>query len=220
MGVDARALEEKADTRSDEMKNWDERLYRLLLASLLLSVYCNRQTPVKDQTHPAREIPDQEGWNSIVTSTNKGRVEAVVHYGHMARFNISRLVKFDENVQVDFFDEAGKLRSVLTADTGELREASNDIAARGHVQVVSDTLTLWTEELRYEQATATIRSDVEVKFVTLDGDTLYGKGFESDSRLRNYRISNLSGIAHRRVDLSMEQLVKPVRRDSVQTRQP
>ncbi len=239
MGVDARTVEEKAGKLINKKVRHIQQCYGMLakikksgsswagrqllplaLVCLMLMMHCSRQAPVKDPSRPVGEIPDQEGWSSTVTSTNKGKIEAIVHYGHMARFNQSRLVKFDGNVQVDFFDEAGRLRSVLTADSGELHEASNDIAARGHVKVVSDTLTLWTEELRYEQASARIRSDVDVKFVTLDGDTLYGKGFESDSRLRNYRITHLRGIAHKRIDLAMDKLVKPVRRDSAQAQKP
>jgi LPS export ABC transporter protein LptC len=121
---------------------------------------------------------------------------------------------------VEFFDEHGQARSVLTADRGELREASNDISASGRVMVVSDTLTLWTEELRYEQKTEKIRSDVEVQFVTLTGDTLFGSGFESDSRLRNYHIRNLHGLAHRRVDLSLDRYRKPAPTDSQRAQQP
>jgi len=186
---------------------------------LLMSISCRRQEPVKAAQQPVK-YPDQEGWNSKVTSTNNGRVEAIVHYGHMARFNESRLVLFDEGVRVEFFDEHGFPRSVLTADRGELREASNDISAFGRVKVVSDTLTLWTEELRYEQKTERIRSDVEVQFVTLNGDTLFGSGFESDSRLRNYHIRNLHGLAHRRVDLSLDRFQKPASADSQRVQQP
>ena len=192
----------------------------LLPLILLLSIFCRRQEPVKAEQQPVQKYPDQEGWKSMVTSTINGRVEAIVHYGHMARFNESRLALFDEGVRVEFFDEHGRARSVLTADRGELREASNDISASGRVMVVSDTLTLWTEELRYEQETEKIRSDVEVRFVTLTGDTLFGSGFESDSRLRNYHIRNLHGLAHRRVDLSLDRFQKPASADSQRAQQP
>jgi len=184
-----------------------------LIWVFILTSGCPRQEPVKNQG-PTRTYPDQEGWNSMVTSTQNGRVEAIVHYGHMARYHDNHLVQFDQGVRVEFFNEKGEPRSVLTAESGELREASNDIFARGNVQVVSDTLILWTEALRYEQANEKIRSDVDVKFVTLNGDTLFGSGFESDARLRNYRIHNLRGMAHRRVDLSLNRF-KPVRRDSL-----
>jgi len=187
-----------------------------LLLVLLSQINCRRQQVSKNPDRPVVKQPDQEGWNSMVTSTNKGRVEAIVHYGHMTRFSDDRLALFDQGVKVEFYNQAGRRQSVLTAEQGELHEATNDILARGRVEVVSDTLTLWTEELRYEQASEKIRSDQKVKFVTLSGDTLFGSGFESDSRLRNYRLVNLSGIAHRRVDLSLERLA---RRDSVKAQQ-
>jgi LPS export ABC transporter protein LptC len=187
-----------------------------LLLFLLSHVSCRRQQASNSLDRPVAKQPDQEGWNSMVTSTNKGRVEAIVHYGHMTRFSEDRMAFFDQGVKVEFYNEAGRRQSVLTAQQGELHEANNDILARGRVQVVSDTLTLWTEELRYEQASEKIRSNEKIKFVTLSGDTLFGSGFESDSRLRNYRIVNLAGVAHRRVDLSLERLA---RRDSAKVQQ-
>lgn len=192
------------------------RTHTVLTAGLLLIVGlgCEPEAPPRSAARPG-ERPDQEGWNSTVVSTENGQRQAVVTYGHMARFNQKKLVTFDQGVQVQFFGVNGEIRSTLTADTGELLESTNDITAKGHVHVVSDTLTLWTEKLYYVQALEKIRSDTTVRFVTLKGDTLYGTGFESDSRLRNWQITNLHGIAHRSLDLSMDRLQKRPRPDSV-----
>lgn len=192
------------------------RAHTVLTAGLILigGLGCEPEAPPRSAARPG-ERPDQEGWNSTVVSTENGQRQAVVKYGHMARFNQKKLVKFDQGVQVQFFGENGEIRSTLTADTGELLESTNDITAKGHVHVVSDTLTLWTEKLYYVQVLEKIRSDTTVRFVTLKGDTLYGTGFESDSRLRNWQITNLHGIAHRSVDLSLDRLQKRPRPDSV-----
>lgn len=197
------------------------RTHKRLVASLavLVILACEPKQPARSGQRVV-EQPDQEGWNSTVVSTESGRKQAVVHYGHMARFNQKKLVKFDQGVQVHFYDENGESHSTLTSDTGELLESSNDITARGHVHVVSDTLMLWTEELHYVQAMQKIHSDTTVRFVTLKGDTLFGTGFESDSRLRNWQITNLHGIAHRSVDLSLERLRKPSLRDSTKSSAP
>jgi LPS export ABC transporter protein LptC len=196
-------------------------LHCRLVVSLaaLICLACEPKQPARSTRRPV-EQPDQEGWNSTVVSTENGRKQAVVHYGHMARFNQKKLVKFDQGVHVRFYDEKGESHSTLTSDTGELQEASNDITARGHVHVVSDTLMLWTEELHYVQALQKIRSDTTVRFVTLQGDTLFGTGFESDSRLRNWQITNLHGIAHRSLDLSLDRLRKPSRKDTSQNTAP
>jgi len=190
--------------------------HTVLTAGLILlgGFGCEPDAPPRSAARPGAR-PDHEGWNSTVVSTENGQRQAVVTYGHMARFNQKKLVKFDQGVQVQFFGENGEIRSTLTADTGELLESTNDITAKGHVHVVSDTLTLWTEKLYYVQALEKIRSDTTVRFVTLKGDTLYGTGFESDSRLRNWQITNLHGIAHRSVDLSLDRLPKRPRPDSL-----
>jgi LPS export ABC transporter protein LptC len=190
-----------------------------IILAVVTGLACEQKQPARSVGR-AVEQPDQEGWNSTVISTENGRKQAVVSYGHMARFNQKKLAKFDQGVQVRFYDEKGESHSTLTSDTGELLESSNDITARGHVHVVSDTLTLWTEELHYIQALQKIRSDTTVRFVTLKGDTLFGTGFESDSRLRNWQITNLHGIAHRSVDLSLDRLQKQPRSDSTKNSAP
>jgi len=46
----------------------------LLPLILLLSTSCRRQEPLKEEQQEVRKYPDQEGWNSMVTSTMNGRV--------------------------------------------------------------------------------------------------------------------------------------------------
>lgn len=197
------------------------RLYGLaLLAALLVLVPgsgCHKDKasgPLEDQTG---EIPDQEGWNSTVHATRKGQPEAIVSYGHMRRFSSRKRVYFDEGVAVDFYDVNGRKRSRLDAERGEMNESTNDITATGHVVVVSDTgITLFTESLGYRQSTGKISSDVDVVLISNKGDTLYGRGFESDTQMRNWRIRQLSGASHTSVDLSGDRFKKrpPFRPDS------
>jgi LPS export ABC transporter protein LptC len=181
----------------------------VLAAALLLAAGCRKEKTAVPLEGQNVEIPDQEGWNSQVHATKNGRPEAVVEYGHMKRFSNRKKVLFDEGVAVDFFDLNGRKRTHLTADRGEMNEATNDITAHGHVVVVSDTgITVYTESLGYRQATGKIYSDVDVVLISTKGDTLYGTGFESDTQLRNWRVKKLSGASHSRVDLSGERFKK------------
>ncbi|HNW60573.1 MAG TPA: LPS export ABC transporter periplasmic protein LptC [bacterium] len=182
----------------------------LLLALLLATAFaCHRKEEAGPLNESTAEIPDQEGWNSQVHATKKGRPEAIVSYGHMRRFSNRKKVYFDEGVAVDFYDLNGRKRTRLDAETGEMNEANNDITANGHVVVVSDTgITLFTESLGFRQATGRIYSEVDVVLISTQGDTLYGRGFESDTQMRNWRIKQLSGASHARVDLSGDRFRK------------
>ncbi len=179
----------------------------VLLACALLAAApgCHEQKPAAPVEEQQADLPDQEGWNSRVHATKKGRPEAIVAYGHMKRFNSRKKVFFDEGVAVDFYDLNGRMRSRLEAESGEMNEATNDIIAHGNVVVVSDTgITVFTESLGYRQATGKIYSDVDVALISDKGDTLYGRGFESDTQMRNWRIKQLSGASHARIDISGE----------------
>jgi len=140
----------------------------------------------------------------------------VVEYGHMTRYAGKSRVYFDEGVKVDFYDAAGRKRSQLTAQAGELLEVTNDIVAIGQVKVVSDTgITVLTDRLAYNQKTEKIFSELDVTIITSQGDTLYGTGFESDTQLHFWQIKKPRGISHSSLDLSGEQFRKEkVRPDS------
>lgn len=182
-------------------------LFHLLYLSLFLSVLgCNREktASVAGQVTPT-DMPDQEGWNSTVTSTKEGRIEAILKYGHMMRYSEKKLAKFDEGIKVDFYQADGKHSSLLTAERGELNESNNDVVGMGNVVVISDTgVTLYTQRLAYRQATGKIFTDEEIMLTTTDGDTLYGTGFESEPGLEHYVIKKAHGKAHSGADLSTE----------------
>ncbi|MDZ7319669.1 MAG: LPS export ABC transporter periplasmic protein LptC, partial [candidate division KSB1 bacterium] len=175
------------------------------------------------------EYPDQEGWNSTVSSSRNGVVNATIHYGHMQQFKKKKVVEFEQGVQVDFFNEKGLHTSKLTADSGRLNEATNDIEAFGNVTVISDTgITLTTERLRWDNNIEKIVSNDFVTIVTAEQDTFYGQGFESDQNLQNWRIISFSGKASRGLPLnynlerkkrsSDSAAFQPVRFDSTENR--
>jgi LPS export ABC transporter protein LptC len=177
---------------------------------LILFLSCRSEKPVIIQKDaPAEEIPDQEMWQSTVTSFNKGKKEAVVQYGHMLHYPDRKFYQFDDGVKVDFYDKAGAHASVLNAKLGELDEKTNNVKAMKNVVVVSDSgVTLFTEEIAFNQELNKIISTVNVKLTTTKGDTFYGVGFESDPQLTNYEIKKLSGTMHKGLDLTMEKWKK------------
>jgi len=161
------------------------------------------------------EYPDQEGWNSAVTSSKNGMVGAVIKYGHMQRFKKRKIVELDAGVVVDFFNEQGVHTSKLISNKGRLDEATNNIEAFGNVVVVSDTgITLTTDRLRWDNSIEKIVSNDFVTIVTAEQDTFHGNGFESDQNLENWHITGFSGKASKGLDLNFQFSKKKQKSDS------
>jgi len=87
-----------------------------------------------------------------------------------------------ERVQVEFFD-GDRHVSTLTADRGVLLQATDDLEARGHVQVVADDgAVLRTEVLFWDHQRARIHTDEPVE-ITRGQDVLRGVGLDADPGL-------------------------------------
>ena len=195
--------------------------------ALLCSIGCSRQDQEIVSTDPQKkEYPSQEGWNSQIYLSKAGRLQAVVRYGHMMKFDGLKVYQFDEGVVVDFYDDEGKHTSHLTSDKGEYHEATEDVIGRGNVVVVSDSgLTLRTDVLRWDNRKEKIISDTLVMLTTPDYDTLYGVGFESNADLTRRVIHRPWGVSDQSIDFEeFEDALSErsssdtvVQRDSVET---
>ncbi|MBN1543570.1 LPS export ABC transporter periplasmic protein LptC [candidate division KSB1 bacterium] len=185
----------------------------VVLYSLLSVSSCREEkTPIADaEPQENLAVPNQEGWNSIVRATRKGRVEAVVRYGHMLRYSDQETIFFDQGIFVYFYNAQGKAASRLTAEAGEMNEGAKWVKAIGNVVVQSDTgITVYTEELLYDQKRELILSQSEVKITTAKGDTLFGQGLESDPQMIHYRILKPRARAH--TGLNLENQERPTAR--------
>ncbi len=187
-----------------------------LLAAALWLFSCTHEDPVDVESSKAVEMPDQEIWDSEVKITNKGNLEAIIHFGHMSRYIKKSLTLFDQGVDIDFYKEDGEVGSELTSEAGEYDEDTKNVKAIGNVVVESDSgFTLYTQELYYYQDSDKIMSNVDVMVSTRDGDTLYGKGFESDAQMNFWEIKEpYDGVAHKGVDLSLDRFQKKEKQDS------
>jgi len=186
------------------------------LIGLLTLIGCQQKNDETIANIEEMEFPDQEGWNSTVTSSKNGIVAAIINYGHMQRFKKRKVVEFDDGIVVDFFDDQGIHTSKLTSEKGRLDEATNNIEAFGNVFVVSDTgITLTTERLRWDNSIEKIVSNDFVTIVTADQDTFYGNEFESDQNLENWHITSFSGKASKGLDLGFQLSKKTSTGDSV-----
>jgi len=150
-------------------------------------------------------LPDQEGWNSTIIATTNGQVTASIKYGYMKKYNKKKIVFFEEGVIVDFFNNEGEHTSKLTSEKGKLDENTNNVEAYENVVLVSDSgYTLKTEKLWWDNVVEKVISDQFVTITTIDKDTLYGVGFESDRTLVNWKINEVRGKTDKKFDLNLK----------------
>ena len=157
---------------------------------------CTKQSV---QDLPSRQgMPDQESWGVNIILTDQGMIRAKVMSGHLEKYNEKEFILLDSSVTVDFFDSDEKHTSVLTSDKAEVNQSSNDMKAIGNVVAVSDSgISLYSNTLIWDSKNEKLRTKDKIMITTLDEDTLYGIGFESDSDLENWKIINPSGVTGR-----------------------
>jgi LPS export ABC transporter protein LptC len=141
------------------------------------------------------EIPSQESWNSTVTFTDSGKVNAILWAGHIASYAPRQFTLLSESIHVDFFNDFEQHTSLLTARHGRVNDQTQDFAAYENVVVVSDSgTTLRTDSLFWDSATRKIRTEAFVDIVS-PTEHIMGHGMISDQGLKNYTIFKVTGKA-------------------------
>ena len=101
-------------------------------------------------------------------------------------------------MKVDFFDKKQIHVAVLNSQRAEVDQKTNDMKAIGNVVAISDSgITLHTDTLYWDAKNEKMSTEDSVMITTLEKDTLYGIGFESDSDLENWKILKPSGVTER-----------------------
>lgn len=141
----------------------------------------------------SQTIPQQESWNSKIVLSDSGRVKAVIQAGYVRVYQSPAETHLSEGIVVHFYDTQSKETSVLTAETGKVDDNTKNLEASGNVLVVaSDSTQLRTQKLYWDNRQQLIHT---LEFVRINSpkERLQGYGFESDQRLRHYRIFRVSG---------------------------
>ncbi|MBY0477411.1 MAG: LPS export ABC transporter periplasmic protein LptC [Chitinophagaceae bacterium] len=103
-------------------------------------------------------------------------------------------VEFPNTLHVDFYNDSMQIESYLDAKKASYYEQQSRVILTDSVVVIRiDGDTLITNELFWEQNLHKLftNSDVEIRQKT---KTIYGKGFESDEQLKNFRIDTPKGF--------------------------
>jgi len=102
--------------------------------------------------------------------------------------------EFPKGLYLEFYNEFGRLESILKANHAFFFKEENKWRGRGHVEVknVEKSEQLNTEELFWKPAEKKIFTE---NFVTIrqQGDVIYGKGLDAKQDLSDYTITQPYG---------------------------
>jgi LPS export ABC transporter protein LptC len=172
-------------------------LYLLLAFS---AMHCTEFENTDNQP-TVTDLPDQESWDNNIFFTRDDKRRAVLTAGYIAKYNSKNYTILKDGVRVDFYNDEGVLRSILTSEEGKVYDDKQDMYANGHVVVRSENgTTLYTDELFWNNSEQKIISKVPVKITTLS-DTLYGDTFKSDPDLVDYEITNAHGTSDHSISI-------------------
>ena len=176
---------------------------KMFLAIVLFAVWgCSSEGSKSAQTTGAKVYPDQESWNATVLITREGKTMGVLKAGHVQKFSKQNRTVLDDSIRVDFYDDYGNHKSVLTAQGGKVDDQTQNMIAYGHVVVVSDSgITLYTDTLKWDNKKQKIYSDIPIMLTTEEHDTLYGDKFKSSPDLINYEIENPHGKSSQKIKI-------------------
>ncbi|MCF7741501.1 MAG: LPS export ABC transporter periplasmic protein LptC [Candidatus Marinimicrobia bacterium] len=177
----------------------------ILFLSLILIAGCSDISQNEKNTGVSANIPDQESWDAEIVLTRAGQRQALIKTRHLRKYNKKNIVLMDQGVTADFYDSLGHKSSRLTSEKARIIQSTNNLYASNNVVVESDSgVTLYTDSLKWVNETGMVSSEVPVKFITRQQDTLYGTSFRSNAKLENWTIEKPEGVTSR----EMEKIVK------------
>jgi LPS export ABC transporter protein LptC len=167
-------------------------MIRLFFIAIALAFTGCTKTEFKETveyTGPLREAEDVEFYNSENDRVTSKMIAKTYHeFANGDR-------EFPDGVYIEMYDEAGKLKSTLTANHAKYFTEEKHWRGQGKVEVknVLDNSQLNTEELFWNQFTKKIFTD---KFVTIrqQGDVIYGQGLDAMQDLSDYVITKPEGV--------------------------
>jgi len=167
---------------------------RLLLCVISLSIgllsSCGSDEHAKLVVY---EGPLREAENIEMYHTEKGLMKVLLKAKKINEFPNGDS-EFPEGIFIEFYDDFGKVKSTLRANSAFYNKIENKWRGVGNVEVINleKKQQLNTEELFWTPADKKIFTD---KFVTikLETEILYGTGFDANQDLTNYHMKNIEG---------------------------
>lgn len=143
-----------------------------------------------DLSHGRAEVrvPDQEARDFTLTESSEGRKNWTLWATYAAMYTDRNLIDA-RTVRIEFFDSKGAKFSTLLADQGVVDQRTNDLEARGHVRIATESgIRMETDSLRWLNNRQRIVSNAFVR-VMRRFDVVTGWGFESDASLDHFHLA-------------------------------
>jgi len=178
------------------------RRYLLILPAVLISGMtllssCEKK-PVVVKDIPIKELPSLSGRNVETMYTDSGKVTLIVRTPLVQQFTTKEdpHTLFPEGLTVLFYDKKTSPQASISAHYARYTDKDEQWELRDSVVAVNtEGDILETELLYWSEPKERVWSDRFVRF-TLKDKIIMGTGFESDSRLTNGTIKNVSGTIY------------------------
>ncbi len=167
------------------MKDGKQNKSKILFLSLCLIFSfvlcsCIEEENSIEETPPTTEQTIEK---FVITETKDGQIKTILEAESAIIDEDNKTAKL-KLPKVKFYED-GKFQSILIAEEGQINMETNDVKAFGKctVETVNNEY-LQTRDVSYDAKKQLIYSDSDIK-ITKDKDVMYGKGFESDTDLKN-----------------------------------
>jgi LPS export ABC transporter protein LptC len=141
---------------------------------------CVEEEETIEETPPTTEQTIEK---FVITETKDGKIKTILE-AESAVIDEEKKVAYLKLPKVKFYDN-GKYQSILIAESGQIDMETNNIKAFGKCTVdTAQNEYLQTRDVTYDANKKMIYSSSDIK-ITKGNDVVYGKGFESDTDLKN-----------------------------------
>lgn len=169
----------------------------ILLATVVSLPACqpNKPEQIKELTN-REELPSLTLKELTSTITDSGKVKYRFITPEMQQFDQRKepTIEFPKGLHLYIFNQMEEIDAQIKCNEAiyyqddDLWELRNDVeAVNTNAEIINTELLFWDANNK------TIYSDQFIK-ITTDTEIITGHGFESDERLENYKIKNISGI--------------------------
>ncbi len=168
-----------------------------LISGIALLSSCEKKQVVVNDLQ-IKEMPSLSGRNVETMYSDSGKVTLVVRTPFIQQYTAKEdpHTLFPEGLTVLFYDKKTRPQASITAHYARYTEKNEQWELRDSVVAVNtEGDILETELLYWSEPRDRVWSDRFVRF-TLKDKIIMGTGFESDSRLTNGTIKNVSGTIY------------------------
>ncbi len=155
-------------------------------------IACYSNDNVSEKT--TESVHSQLSTDVEITLTEMGNVKALVTAELLEKNDSDLVLQLTNNVIVDLYDTNYHHSSTVKSDYALVSEKENQINAFGNVIVKADNgEELFTDSLLWDNKVDRIFTESELTFISGERDTFYGKGFESNIDLTEWKITQPRG---------------------------